>query len=140
MHLQNPCLGEKKTKKYLHSATYTVLRNMDAGSKQRKYRIFIIAANHIYCHVYAAQKMKISTEDFSSFLRIWSHLLKKFLTENFIFCAVIAPQRQSFSVPDVSTFITNAKFWTHQNNIICVFVLNTEKYTTEKYSIWVCFT
>ena len=24
-----------------------------------------------------------------SFLRIWSHLLKKYLMENFIFCAVI---------------------------------------------------
>ena len=42
-----------------------------------------------------AQKMKFSTNDsFSkcdqtrSFLRIWSHLLKKSLMENFIFCAV----------------------------------------------------
>ena len=42
-----------------------------------------------------AQKMRFSIEDFlskydkiCSFLRIWSHLLKKFLTENFIFCAV----------------------------------------------------
>ena len=40
------------------------------------------------------QKMKFSIKDiFSkcdqirSFLRIWSHLLKKSLTENFIFCA-----------------------------------------------------
>ena len=39
--------------------------------------------------------MKFSTEDFfskceqvRSFLRIWSHLLKKSLIENFIFCAV----------------------------------------------------
>ena len=44
-----------------------------------------------------AQKMKFSIEDFSSkcvqirsFLRIWSHLLKKSLMENFIFCAVWA--------------------------------------------------
>ena len=43
----------------------------------------------------SAQKMKFSIKDlFSkcdqirSFLRIWSHLLKKSLTENFIFCAV----------------------------------------------------
>ena len=42
-----------------------------------------------------AQKMKFSIKDFfskcdqiCSFLRIWSHLLKKFLMENFIFCAV----------------------------------------------------
>ena len=42
-----------------------------------------------------AQKMKFSIKDFftkcdqiHSFLRIWSHLLKKSLVENFIFCAV----------------------------------------------------
>ena len=42
-----------------------------------------------------AQKMKFSIKDFfnkcdqiSSFLRIWSHLLKKSLMELFIFCAV----------------------------------------------------
>ena len=42
-----------------------------------------------------AQKMKFSIKDFfskcdqiRSFLRIWSHLLKKSLTENFILCAV----------------------------------------------------
>ena len=42
-----------------------------------------------------AQKMKISIMDFfskcdqiRSFLRIWSHLLKKSLTENIIFCVV----------------------------------------------------
>ena len=41
------------------------------------------------------QKMKFSIKDFfskcdqiRSFLRIWSHLLKKSLMENFIFCAV----------------------------------------------------
>ena len=39
--------------------------------------------------------MKFSIKDFfskydliRSFLRIWSHLLKKFLMENFSFCAV----------------------------------------------------
>ena len=44
-----------------------------------------------------AQKMKFSMKDFfskcdqiRSFLRIWSHLLKKYLMENFIFCAVKA--------------------------------------------------
>ena len=41
------------------------------------------------------QKMKFSIKDFFSKcdqirrkLRIWSHLLKKFLMENFVFCAV----------------------------------------------------
>ena len=45
--------------------------------------------------VNAAQKMKFSIKDFfrkcyqiRSFLRVWSHLLKKSLMENFIFCAV----------------------------------------------------
>ena len=44
-----------------------------------------------------AQKMKVSIKDFSSkcdqirsFLRIWSHLLKKSLTENFIFLCCVA--------------------------------------------------
>ena len=49
-----------------------------------------------YCGLYyvTAQKLKFSIKDFlskcdqiRSFLRIWSHLLKKFLLENFIFCA-----------------------------------------------------
>ena len=42
-----------------------------------------------------AQEMKFSIKDFFSKydqirrkLRIWSHLLKKYLMENFIFCAV----------------------------------------------------
>ena len=42
-----------------------------------------------------AQKMKFSIKDFfskcdqiRSFLRIWQHLLKKYLMENFIFCAL----------------------------------------------------
>ena len=42
-----------------------------------------------------AQKIKLSVKNFfrkcdqiRSFLRIWSHLLKKFLMKNFIFCAV----------------------------------------------------
>ena len=51
---------------------------------------FLITASKNTLH-----KMKFSIEDsFSkfdqihSFLRIWSHLMKKSLTENFIFCAV----------------------------------------------------
>ena len=45
---------------------------------------------------YTAQKMRFSIKDFfskcdqiRSFLRIWSHLLKKSLMENFIFCEVL---------------------------------------------------
>ena len=47
------------------------------------------------CVILTAQKMKFSIKDFfskydqiRSFLRIWSHLLKKSLIENFFFCAV----------------------------------------------------
>ena len=47
-------------------------------------------------YYYATQKMKISIMDFfskcdqiRSFLRIWSHLLKKSLMENFIFCSML---------------------------------------------------
>ena len=45
--------------------------------------------------VFTAHKMKFSNKDFfskcdqiRSFLKIWSHLLKKSLMENFIFCSV----------------------------------------------------
>ena len=49
-----------------------------------------------------AQKMKFSIKDFfskfdqiRSFLRIWSHLLKKSLMENFIFlCSAVDPSQQ----------------------------------------------
>ena len=47
---------------------------------------------------YTVQIMKFSIKDFfskcnqiRSFLRIWSHLLKRSLIENSIFCAVIVP-------------------------------------------------
>ena len=48
----------------------------------------------VYPEAYTAQKMKFSITDFfskcdQSFLRIWSHLLKKSVLENFIFCAVL---------------------------------------------------
>ena len=46
---------------------------------------------------YTAQKMKFTITDFfskcdqiRSFLRIWSHLLKKYVMENFIFRVVVA--------------------------------------------------
>ena len=49
-----------------------------------------------------AQKMKFSIKDFFSKcdqvhrkLRIWSHLLKRSITENFVFCAVYGVNRWS---------------------------------------------
>ena len=50
--------------------------------------------------------MKFSSKDFFSKydqirrkLRIWSHLLKKFLMENFIFCAMKKVARYIFQIP-----------------------------------------
>ena len=60
--------------------------------------------NWLFRTTLTAQKVKFSIRNFfskcdqiRSFLRIWSHLLKKFLMENFIFCAVnlIYHQKQS---------------------------------------------
>ena len=54
-----------------------------------------------YC---TAQKMKFSVTDFfskcdqiRSFLRTWSHLLKKSVMENFIFCALLKILAEIFS-------------------------------------------
>ena len=53
---------------------------------------------------FTAQKMKFSIKDFfskcdliRSYLRIWSHLLNKFLMENFDFCAVIHHVDRTFA-------------------------------------------
>ena len=50
---------------------------------------------HVLEIIITAQKLKFSIKDFfsecdqiRSFLRIWSHLLKKSLMENIIFCGV----------------------------------------------------
>ena len=73
-------------------------------SYQAKYDMFHCLNNTLlhtvfrclYLGLYTATKMKFSINDFlskcdqiRSFLRFWSHLLKKFLMENFIFCAVL---------------------------------------------------
>ena len=60
-----------------------------------------------------AQKIKFSIKDLlskcdqiPSFLRIWSHLLKKSLMENFIFCAVVPVIRSAafFEIPSTNKF------------------------------------
>ena len=76
----------------------TYLKNvLDATLKAKELKILINAAS-------TAQKMKISIKDFCSkydqiwsFLRIWSHLLKKYLIENFLFCAVQCLEAQLFT-------------------------------------------
>ena len=63
----------------------------DTGAIIFEYKFVMNVAFH-----YTAQKMKFSIKDFFSKcdqmrrkLQIWSHLLKKSLTENFIFCTVL---------------------------------------------------
>ena len=56
--------------------------------------------------------MKCSIKDFfskcdqicCSFLRIWSHLLKKFLTENFSFCGVLLNHPHQSGSPITNIF------------------------------------
>ena len=103
---------------------------------------------------FTAQKIKFSTTDFSSkcyqihsFLRIWSHLLKKSLMENFIFCALIASlimsmrkscvkfdknaklsvdktKSKTFQLNFVSIpFIANGNFFEQGRNFFCRYVL-----------------
>ena len=87
-------------------------------SRSNKF-IVVIHINDLCLHSITAQEMKFSVKDFfskcdqiRSFLRIWSHLLKKSLMENFIFCAVylaikapafLVPVRGKFSIPFHST-------------------------------------
>ena len=68
-----------------------------------------------------AQKKKFSIKDFfskcdqiRSFLRIWSHLMKKFLMENFIFCALYIknnkdPNMEPWETPTLTT--AHKEFW-----------------------------
>ena len=65
-----------------------------AFHSSRKLKKIMITRSRFH-RTYTAQKMKFSIKDFfskcdqiRSLLRIWSHLLKKSLTENFIICAV----------------------------------------------------
>ena len=60
---------------------------------------------------FTGQKMKSAIKDFfskcdqiRSFLRIWSHLLKKSLMENFIFCAVFNLQKISIVIGAGKTY------------------------------------
>ena len=66
----------------------------------------------MFMHMSTAQKMKFSINDFlskcdqiRSFLRIWSHLLKKSLMENFIFCVV--EDADCLSSPDAKNAANN---------------------------------
>ena len=66
--------------------------------------------------LYCTKKMKFSVKDLFSKcdqirrkLRIWSHLLKKFLKENFIFCAVLVLELLQFLfIQDLTKLPTQA--------------------------------
>ena len=65
-----------------------------------------------------AQKMKFSIKDFfskcdqiRSFLRIWSHFLKKSLMENFIFCAVKKKIQQNKILLNIDLVVNNLTGW-----------------------------
>ena len=63
--------------------------------------------------------MKFSIKDFfSSFLRIWLHLLKKSLMENFIFCGVFLIRDRK------KNYKTNLHFQSYVNLIFCIFELS----------------
>ena len=65
-----------------------------------------VATKPIVQVIFTAQKMKFSSKGFfskcdqiRSYLRIWSHLLKKSIMENFIFCAMLL-----LNTPDNSNY------------------------------------
>ena len=71
---------------------------------------------------FTAQKMKFSIKDFfskcyqiRSFLRIWSHLLKKSLMEIFIFCVVLFIVHVIFDWPyNIDNHYANSKLKGYQ--------------------------
>ena len=70
-------------------------------------------------------KMKFSIKDFfckcdqiCSFLRIWLHLLKKFLMENFIFCAVFEVNKKTQALK-VRKALT-AKMWKEKEDSLWI--------------------
>ena len=77
-------------------------------------KLWVVFVQSKYFTDCTAQKMKFSIKDFfskcdkiRSFLRIWSHLLKKSLSGNFIFCAVLGATIQSLSNKKSSENIRN---------------------------------
>ena len=102
-----PCPLIPSTKKILGPKSYTTSRNILQTSCLYYYFDAFLNDVIAFC---TAQEMKFSIKDFFSkcdkilsFLRIWSHLLKKLLMENFIFCA-LKPFNQSktFYIPGVT--------------------------------------
>ena len=89
---------------------------------------------------HTAQKMKFSITDFSIFLRIWSHLLKKSLMENFIFCTVSSSTR-SYAITNSyfyfclwfnSIFKMICSFWLMGNRYVILIIPNDNLKKVEK--------
>ena len=102
--------------------------------------------------------MKFSIKDFFSkydqirrFLRVWSHLLKKFLTENFIFCAVVISspahnsREDSIKEPLIfeSTSVTmklSAKYWRlFIYWLLCSISISSALHCVKRVQIWSFF-
>ena len=74
---------------------FITLRFSCNAYRKKNFRDLTSSQTFLISNIRFAQKIKFSIKGFfskcdqiRSFLRIWSHLLKKSLTENFIFCAV----------------------------------------------------
>ena len=74
----------------------------------------VVFGHNVNLEVPLHKKMKFFIKDFfskcdqiRSFLRIWSHLLKKSLMENFIFCAVYGPKTLQHLLRNNLTFSTS---------------------------------
>ena len=71
--------------------------------------------------------MKFSIKDFCSkcdqirsFLRIWSHLLKKSLMENFIFCAVLLDHEKDTHCRNYFLFYIRTQETQHNQSAKCI--------------------
>ena len=81
---------------YQRELTFSIILKHKLGNKQM-YHI-------LYFAIHTAQKIKFSIKNFfskcdqiRSFLRIWSHLLKKSLTANVIFCTVHCQEQRTYT-------------------------------------------
>ena len=95
MFLKISKYSQENTGKHLRQRPATLLK---ADSNACVFRVSVVKFLRKPILQNTTQKMKFSIKDFFSkcdqicnFLRIWSHLLKKFLMENLIFCALSPP-------------------------------------------------
>ena len=83
--------------------------------------------------VNTAQKMKFPINDFFSFMRIWSHLLKKSLMESFIFCAASRLKQPKFKEKNKNhPRLRNC----YQKEFCIIVVLNIFRKSPLMYYLW----